>query len=104
MGKSMIARLKNDSGQNPIEAAKLNCKVYHGPFVSNFKEIYDILKINKISYEVTSVYDLTNKLINDLKDPRKKIENKSNNIQTLGEKILSKTMKNINNFLDAKNI
>lgn len=104
MGKSMIERLKNDSGQNPIEAAKLNCKVYHGPFVSNFKEIYDILKINKISYEVTSVYDLTNKLINDLKDPRKKIENKSNNIQTLGEKILSKTMKNINNFLDAKNI
>ena len=104
MGKSMIARLKNDSGQNPIEAAKLNCKVYHGPFVSNFKEIYDILKINKISFEITSVNDLTNNLINDLKDPHKKIENKSNNIQTLGEKILSKTIKNINNFLDAKNI
>ena len=26
-------------GQNPIEAAKLDCKIYHGPYVYNFKEI-----------------------------------------------------------------
>ena len=29
--------------QNPIEAAKLNCKIYHGPYVTNFSDIYEIL-------------------------------------------------------------
>ena len=36
IGKSMVKKLKNDSGQNPIDAAYLNCKIYHGPYVSNF--------------------------------------------------------------------
>ena len=30
--------------QNPIDAAKLGCKIYHGPYVYNFKEIYEILE------------------------------------------------------------
>ena len=25
----MIKKLKNQGGQNPIEAAKLDCKIYH---------------------------------------------------------------------------
>ena len=40
----MIEKLKNDGGQNPIEAAKLRCKIYHSPFVYNFREIYEIPK------------------------------------------------------------
>ena len=43
IGKSMIRRLKDDGGQNPIEAAKLKCKIYHGPYVYNFEEIYKYL-------------------------------------------------------------
>ena len=74
IGKSMIERLKNDSGQNPIEAAKLNCKIYHGPYVSNFKEIYDLLKINDISFKVNNEDDLVKNLINDLENPRKQWE------------------------------
>ena len=31
-------------GQNPIEASRLGCKILHGPNVSNFKEIYELLK------------------------------------------------------------
>ena len=45
----MIKKLKNDGGQNPIEAAKLKCKIYHGPYVYNFEEIYEILEKNNIS-------------------------------------------------------
>ena len=45
IGKSLIKRLKNVSGQNPIEAAKFGCKIYHGPYVYNFEEIYDQLNI-----------------------------------------------------------
>ena len=43
IGKSMPKILKEVGGQNPIEAAKLGCKVYHGPYVNNFKEIYELL-------------------------------------------------------------
>ena len=48
IGKSTISKLENDGGQNPIDAAKLGCKIYHGPYVYNFKEIYDILEKNNI--------------------------------------------------------
>ena len=43
-------------GQNPIDAAKLGCKIYHGPYVYNFKEIYEILKKNNISKEIEKLY------------------------------------------------
>ena len=33
-----------NSGQNPIEPARLGCKIFHGPNVSNFVEIYKYLK------------------------------------------------------------
>ncbi|MDA7828960.1 hypothetical protein N9A35_00280, partial [bacterium] len=49
IGKSIIKKFKNTGGQNPIEAAKLDCKIYHGPYVYNFKEIYNILEKNNIS-------------------------------------------------------
>ena len=45
----MLEKLKDNAGQNPIEAAKLNCKIYHGPYVYNFEEIYQILEKIKIS-------------------------------------------------------
>ena len=48
----LIKKLKNDGGQNPIDAANLNCKIYHGPYVYNFEEIYKILKKNKISKKI----------------------------------------------------
>ena len=45
LGKSLIKIFnKNDSGQNPIEPARLGCKIFHGPNVSNFTEIYKYLK------------------------------------------------------------
>ena len=44
IGKSLIKKLENVGGQNPIDAAKLGYEVYHGPYVYNFKEIYDFTK------------------------------------------------------------
>ena len=48
----LLKKLKNDGGQNPIDAAKLGCKIYHGPYVYNFEEIYKILKKNNISKKI----------------------------------------------------
>ena len=68
IGKSMIKKLKHDGGQDPVEAAKLNCKIYHGPYVYNFKEIYEILEKNNISKLVNSFEELSIQLINDLEN------------------------------------
>ena len=49
-----LKKLKDVGGQNPIEAAKMGCKVYHGPYVYNFNEIYELLAENKVSNKITS--------------------------------------------------
>jgi 3-deoxy-D-manno-octulosonic-acid transferase len=99
MGKSAIRRLKNEGGQNPIDAAKLGCKIYHGPYIYNFEEIYKILEKLNISKKVENYTELSNHLIQDLESFHK-IDNKIlNSINSLGQKTLTDTMKDINNFL-----
>jgi len=100
IGKSMIKRLKNEGGQNPIEAAQSNCRVYHGPYVYNFEDIYKILKKHNISKTVKDYIELSNNLILDMKKPRKKINENQNFINNLGKKTLSNTMPLIDNFLN----
>jgi len=99
IGKSMIERLKNDSGQNPIDAAKLNCKIYHGPYVNNFKDIYDILKKHNISEKIENSNELSENLKKDLKSHIKIYEQTDNIVDRLGQKTLFDTMKNVKDFI-----
>ena len=99
IGKSMIKQLEKVGGQNPIEAAKLGCKIYHGPYIYNFKEIYDLLKSYKISNEIHKDIDLFNRLAVDLKDSDGEQNKMSESIKDLGQKILNKTNTEVNNFL-----
>ena len=64
IGKSLIKKFKNDGGQNPIDAARMGCFIYHGPYVSNFKEIYDYLDSENISNNIEDKNILAEKLIN----------------------------------------
>ena len=66
IGKSMIKRLELVGGQNPIEAAKLGCKIYYGPYVYNFQEIYDLLTKFKVSEKVYNEKELSSKISADL--------------------------------------
>ena len=99
VGKSIVKKLKNDSGQNPIEAAKLNCKIYHGPYVYNFEEIYKILKDNLISKEIKDYKDLSYNLLFDLEKIEKKNKKILNNIKNLEQKTLVETMAIVANFI-----
>ncbi len=99
IGKSLIKRLENEGGQNPIEAAKLGCKIYHGPHVYNFKEIYDIFDSKGISTKVEDPIELHTLLLKDLENTTKNINNSSNLINNLGEKVFKDTMKNVNKIL-----
>ena len=87
VGKSFVESLKNDSGQNPIEAARLGCKIYHGPNVSNFKEIYDHFNTLGITKKVNNPEELSLSLIGEFNDDKpknyqvvSKIENYGHNI------------------------
>ena len=71
IGKSLIKKLKYVGGQNPIEAAKLACKIYHGPYVYNFQDIYKLLEDNNISKKIENYLELSKYLALDLINPTK---------------------------------
>jgi 3-deoxy-D-manno-octulosonic-acid transferase len=48
VGRSLVAK----GGQNPIEAAKLNCAILHGPHVGNFREVYAALAAGEGAFVV----------------------------------------------------
>lgn len=98
MGKSLSKNLIKVGGQNPIEPAKCGCKIYHGPYISNFKEIYNLLKDKKIAYEVSNEFDLSESLVRDFNNNNGKKNTDELNIY--GEKILKLT---INEVLKLKN-
>ena len=103
IGKSLIKKLKNDGGQNPIDAAKLGCKVYHGPYVYNFKEIYNFLEKNNISKQINNYLELSENLINDFKNSIKKETGISSSINSLGQVTFRDTMKKIYDFINNEN-
>mgnify|MGYP001266518951 CR=1 FL=1 len=99
IGKSSIKSFKNVGGQNPIDAAYLNCKIYHGPYVYNFQEIYETLAQNNISIEIKSYYELAKYLIKDLEDAKKEDIEISSSIKKLSQKTLIDTMEVLNSFI-----
>ena len=94
MGKSLSKKLIKVGGQNPIEPAKCGCKIYHGPYISNFKEIYGFLKEKKITYEVINEKDLSQNLIKDFNNKNSDKRN-IDEINFHGDQILDSTIKEI---------
>ena len=90
LGGSLI----NHGGQNPLEAVRYGCKVFHGPNISNFKEIYDFLRNKKLSMKINNDQNLVNFLLPNLKkkDKPKQI---IKNLNLIGKNILNKTYKEI---------
>ena len=90
MGGSLI----NHGGQNPLEPVRYGCRVINGPFVSNFKEIYDYLIKEKISSQIKSLKSLTS-LLNKLFSSELKTNVVRNKIRILGDRILEQTCNEI---------
>ena len=86
--------LVNHGGQNPLEAVRFGCNIFHGPNVSNFKEIYEFLEKRNISSKVNNQNHLImtlNKTFNKKNYSKKIIQN----LNLDGLKILKKTYKEI---------
>ena len=90
LGGSMI----NHGGQNPLEAVRFGCNIFHGPNVTNFKEIYWFLKNKNLSQRVTNYKNLANLLSITLKNKSqpKKIKK---SLYLIGKNILNKTYKEV---------
>ena len=100
MGKSNLKRLQLVGGQNPIEAAMLGCKIYHGPYVYNFHEIYDFLQSYNISEEISGQNGLAEKLMKDFTIEKIIKDNDIKAIRLYGERILNDTLLEINNLIE----
>jgi 3-deoxy-D-manno-octulosonic-acid transferase len=94
LGGSLIQH----GGQNPLEAARLGCKVIHGPNISNFLEVYTLLNKNNISSRIKTINQA--KIIIE-----KNLSNKSNSkkiikkLNSIGNEVLFKNQKEISKYI-----
>jgi len=92
VGKSLLESLKNVGGQNPIEPSRLGCKIFHGPNVSNFKDVYEYLASLNAAKKVENPKELGEILVSELKTE------KTNNYEII-EKIENYGANTLNNVL-----
>jgi len=94
LGGSLIQH----GGQNPLEAARLGCKVIHGPNIDNFLEVYNLLNKNNISLKIRTINHAKNVIKKNLsnKFSSKKIIKK---LSSIGNEVLFKNQKEINKYI-----
>ena len=85
LGGSIIQR----GGQNPLEAARFGANILHGPNIDNFKDVYKLLKSLKISKKIQSPKQLASSIT------FRKNKIIGNKIKIIGQKILKKTIKEL---------
>ena len=100
IGKSTIKKFEEVGGQNPIEAAKLGCKIYHGPFVYNFKDVYLLLAQQNVSKQVNNYRELVENLVLDLNTSKENNADFISLINHLEQKILNDSMEKIKLFIN----
>ena len=85
-------------GQNPLEPARHGCNVLYGPYVDNFKSIYNYLDKIKVSKRIQGDKSLY-KNIETLIRNNRKTKSVVKKVKNLGDKILIMTIKEIKKTL-----
>tara|TARA_B110000438_G_scaffold290122_1_gene325485 strand:+ start:3110 stop:4375 length:1266 start_codon:yes stop_codon:yes gene_type:complete len=99
VGKSLIQSLAMDGGQNPIEPARLGCKILHGPNVSNFTEIYDNFKMLGIAKEIKSSDELCLSLIELFIENKPKNSENIKKIDNYGQNIFNNVILELKKYI-----
>ena len=99
VGKSLVESLVMDSGQNPIEPARLGCKIFHGPNVSNFVEIYEYLKTLGITKEINNSDELSLSLVEEFKEDKAKNDKIGEKIQNYGQNIFNSVIIELKKYI-----
>ena len=95
LGGSLIKH----GGQNPIEPTIMGCKIYHGPHINNFKEVYSYLNSYNISKRISGINNLVKFLYKDLNLKKNKSIKLKKKINFMGKSILNNIYLEIKNFL-----
>ena len=99
LGKSLVKSLIKDSGQNPIEPARLGCKILHGPYVSNFAETYDYLKKLGATKEINDSNELSLSLVEELQGGKPKNQEIVAKIENYGQNILNNVIMELKKYI-----
>jgi 3-deoxy-D-manno-octulosonic-acid transferase len=99
VGKSLVKSLIRDGGQNPIEPARLGCKIFHGPYVSNFIEIYKYFSNLGIAKEVNNSNELRVSLVEEFKINKPKNLEIAKKIEVDGQNILNNVTMEIKKYI-----
>ena len=95
LGGSLIKH----GGQNPIEPARHGCKIFHGPNVNNFTEIYEYLKSLSVANKVYSPEELNQSLVEEFKVDRNNNNQIVEKIDNYGLNILNNVIKDLKKYI-----
>ena len=84
-------------GQNPLEPAREGNYILYGPYIHNFKEVYQMLEKLKIANKINSIKNIKNLIIKKIDySENRKVKYKLN---YLGNKIINKNLLEIKKFI-----
>ena len=95
----MCIRDRLNSGQNPIEPARLGCKIFHGPYVNNFVEIYEYLKNLGVTKKINNADELSLSLVEEFKGNEAKNVEISAKIQNYGQNIFNNVIIELKKYI-----
>ena len=90
----MGGTISKKGGQNPLEAARYGSKIFHGPDIKNFPDIFRLLKNLNISKEIRSPKQLAS-LISFNKKTLGGVK-----LKKIGRLIQEKTLKELKPFIN----
>ena len=93
LGGSLIPH----GGQNPLESAREGSYILYGPYVENFKEIYQMLEKLKLTTKVDSIKKMKSIVFQKVNFLQRNNVNKK--LKYLGDKILNKNFYEIKKFI-----
>ena len=93
LGGSLIPH----GGQNPLESAREGNYILYGPYVDNFKEVYEMLEKLKIARRVNSIKNMKFVVRQKINFLQRDTVNKK--LKYLGDKILNKNFYEIKKFI-----
>ena len=99
VGKSLSNVSKMNSGQNPIEPARLGCKIFHGPNISNFQDIYEFMKKLEITKKVNDSDELCLSLVEEFKKDTAKNHEISAKIENYGQNIFNNVIIELKKYI-----
>ena len=79
----------------------MGCKIFHGPYVNNFIEIYDYLKTLNITKKVNNVEELSLALVEEFKIDRIKDQETPKKIEIYGQNIFNNVIMELKKYISS---